>query len=112
MKTIWVNGIYRITEEYDLRYSMQDLKGECFDPRLNEGVPLERLKKDELDFERYVERHGVYGYTLEQWNPEIGQGWEHVDSCWGFVGQYSDSNQHYIVDEMKDMIKSKHPIES
>lgn len=45
--------------------------------------------------------------TVEKWNPEIGIGWEHVDSCWGFVGEYRqgvETYDHYIVDELKRQI--------
>ena len=47
----------------------------------------------------------MYGYVLERWNPEIGEGWEPVDSCFGFVGRYSLENDHYIVEELSAQAK-------
>jgi hypothetical protein len=49
----------------------------------------------------------AYGYVLEKWNPEPGKGFEEVDSCFGFVGQYSPKDSsglfdHYIVNELKE----------
>lgn len=96
--------IYRIVELPDHDTDIDDLKGDIYNPELiNEmgytGTVAE-LRAEELEFEDLVNREGVYGYRLERWNPEPGQGWETVDSCWGFVGQYSPEFKHYIVDEM------------
>lgn len=104
MRLIRQFGNYRIIEEVDTTYSMKDLKGDCFHPsNASDTLSLEDLARDEKQFEEEVERSGVYGYTLERWNPEIGKGWEDVSSCWGFVGQYDSAIElynHYIVDEL------------
>ena len=102
---IFEQGNYRILEVVDECSTMDDLKGECFDPKVNPDVPADQLREEERDFECRIDHEGVFGYVLERWNPEIGIGWEHVDSCWGFVGQHSDTNEHYIVDELKQDIK-------
>lgn len=104
MRIIYSKDNFRITEKPDDIIDLDHLKGDCFNPEHNPDIDPAKLKRDERDFERLVGREGVYGYTLERWNPEVGQGWEHVDSCWGFVGQYSEfveAFNHYIVDEMK-----------
>jgi hypothetical protein len=98
------DGEYRIVEKPDQNIELGDLKGDCFDPKANPDIDPSELKEDERDFEALVEREGVYGYVLEKWNPSPGCGYEHVDSCWGFVGQYSESDRsgkfdHYIVEE-------------
>ena len=94
---------FRIVEHADLDCSLEDLKGDCFNPTFNTDIPAESLVRQEREFEDLVNREGVFGYVLEQWNPAPGEGYEHVDSCWGFVGQYSETDEtfaHYIVDEM------------
>ena len=101
------DGKYRIIEHEDQHMDLENLKGDCFNPKVNTDIPEEKLRAEELEFEELVNREGVFGYVLEAWNPEPGCGWEHVDSCWGFVGQYSSSEttfNHYIVDELKNQI--------
>lgn len=88
MRVIFEQGNYRIVEQQDDYLSVRDFD---FDPR------------DEL----IAEKHGVFTFTLERWNPAVGIGWEHVDSCGGFIGQYNNSQEyfnHYIVEEMKQTI--------
>jgi len=88
-KVLFQQGNYRITEEKDDYLSVKDY---YFDPR-DEAI---------------AEQHGVFMYTLEQWNPAVGIGWEHVDSCGGFIGQYNPNEEyfnHYIIEEMKGQIK-------
>lgn len=94
---------YRIVEREDLYFCMKDLKGDTFNPVHNHDIDPDKLRDEELLFEAEVYREGVYGYVLERWNPEYNKGWEHADSCWGFVGAYdpkSDRYNHYIVDEL------------
>ena len=106
------NKEFRILEIVDEDYSIDDLKGDCFNPahinEMNPGLLLCELKYKERDFEEQVRQEGVFGYVLERWNPEIGVGYEHIDSCWGFIGQYNPNDErfnHYIVDELKSQIK-------
>lgn len=100
---------WRIVERSDDVISLQDLKGDCYDfEKSGYTGTREELEAEERDFERLVESEGVWGYELERWNPKPGVGYEHVDSCWGFVGQYSEHEErfkHYIVDELKEQIK-------
>lgn len=99
-KTIWTKGKFRIIETPDNIYDMADLKGDCFNPECNEGSDPIQLKNEEFRFERDVYEKGVNGYILEIWNPAVGHGWEVVESCFGFVGEYDVIiNNHYIVDE-------------
>lgn len=99
-------GNFRITEHADTDFDLEDLKGDSYNPKVNPDIDADVLKNEETQFEALVEREGVFGYVLERWNPSPGMGWEHLDSCWGFVGQYDESStnsNHYIVDEMKAM---------
>lgn len=106
MRIIWTSAdeTYRIVEHIDQHASLEDLKGDCFDyEKSGYTGTRDELAEEEKHFEDLVDREGVYGYVLEQWNPKPNHGWEHVDSCWDFVGQYSESDQtfdHYIVKEM------------
>ena len=110
MRIITKLGLYRIIERQDEYADLENLKGDCYNPEVNSDIDIDKLKKEEVDFEDLVNREGVYGYELQRWNAEVDKGWEHVDSCWGFVGQYSESDEtfkHYIVDEMKKAIELK-----
>ncbi len=106
MRIIWTSDdeTYRIIEKQDLNFDIEDLKGDCFDYEMSGYTGTrEELKQEEKDFDDLVSREGVYGYILECWNPKSNHGWEHVDSCWGFVGQYTPGDKtfdHYIVAEM------------
>ena len=95
---------FRILEIPDMYADMDSLKGDSYNAAVNTATDPERLAKEERHFEELVEREGVFGYVLERWNPAPGCGYEHVDSCWGFVGQYTPTDptfNHYIVDELK-----------
>jgi hypothetical protein len=95
---------YRILEILDSHADMDSLKGDCFNTKVNSDIDPEKLREEEKHFEEFVEREGVFGYVLEHWNPAVGVGYEHVDSCWGFVGAYTPTEEtfnHYIVDELK-----------
>jgi hypothetical protein len=98
--TIWTHGNYRITEKLDIYFDMENLKGDCFIPKCNPAIPPSQLLDEEREFEERVSSLGVYGYVLEVWNPALGVGWDHVDSCSGFVGNYEEGN-HYIIEEFK-----------
>lgn len=107
MTIIYEKGSYRIIELAEFDYSMEDLKGDTYCPRINDDIPTDRLKTEELEFERLVESEGVYGYELQKWDPQVDEGWSHVDSCYGFVGQYSEIEEifnHYIINEFKRYI--------
>ncbi len=100
--------VWRILEIRDADFSLENLKGDCYNPIHNPDIDPEELAKQEKDFENLVDREGVYGYVLEKWDSRPGQGYEHIDSCWGFVGSYNPKVEmfnHYIVDDLKEQIK-------
>jgi hypothetical protein len=103
-------GSFRIIEQLDKYFDTDNLKGDVFNPDCiaemhDTEMTVEKLKAEEIAFENEVEQLGVYGYVLEKWNPEVGAGWEVVDSCWGFIGQYEEKADskfnHYIVAELR-----------
>lgn len=105
------NKKFRIVEHLDVHADIEDLKGDVynFDVCGYTGT-REELRAEEVEFEETVSLEGVYGYVLEKWNPEAGKGYETVDSCWGFIGQYDETDErhnHDIVAEMKETIKDK-----
>lgn len=104
MRVIEEIGDYRIIEETDFTWCFENLEGDTYSPDCHPDIPADQLQREQSEFRDLVGREGVYGYVLERWNPEVGKGWEHVDSCWGFVGQYiphEDMFNHYIVDELR-----------
>ena len=103
---VFLKNNFRIIEIQDEFSTVDDLAGDSFCPKTNLDIDPKKLEKEKADFSRQIENCGVYGYILEKWNPEVGQGWSHIDSCFGFVGQYDRiTNDHYIVDEMKSQIE-------
>lgn len=102
--------VFRIIEHVDSVASLEDLKGDTFNREVNPDIPEERMAREERVFEELVEREGVFGYVLEKWNPRPGVGYQPVDSCWGFVGHYSESDptfKHEIVEEMLETIRTQ-----
>lgn len=98
---LFQQGPWRITEIEDPFADLSSLKGDCYDPRCNPDISPEQLALEEREFEKRVQDEGVYGYLLEKWNPEVDKGWQHVDSCFGFIGNYNSiENDHYIVNEL------------
>lgn len=75
---------------------MDNLMGDTFNPKANPDIPKARMDRERAEFVARVERDGVYGIVGEVWD---GERWEHVDSCWGFVGDdWKDSG--YLEDCM------------
>lgn len=104
------DSIFRILEIPDINADFENLCGDTYNPKANPDIPPEKLKAELAEFTDLVNREGVFGYELQKWNPKPGIGWEHVDSCWGFVGQYSETEEtfkHYIVDELKSQAVSR-----
>ncbi|MGL4335362.1 MAG: hypothetical protein ACRCST_00605 [Turicibacter sp.] len=107
-RIIYMQGNFRIIEIPDEVSTLDNLVGDFYNPKVNPSINAEQLKSEFEFFKQSVELNGVFGYVLEKWNPEVGQGWEHIDSCFGFVGQFEpdqDEFNHYIVEELKQQIK-------
>ena len=101
------NKSYRILELLDECFNVDDLMGDTYNPEVNADIAPDLLARDKAKFIRQVNEEGVFGYVLEKWNPAPGVGYEHVDSCFGFVGQYQEGAEgydHYIVAELKSQI--------
>ena len=73
----------RIVAMPDHHVCMDDLKGDCFDPRHNPNINASKLAREEKEFEERVASEGVWGFRAEYWN---GAEWIETDSIWGFVG--------------------------
>lgn len=102
------NKYYRIIENHHLDYLIDDLLGDSYDSEVNTDIDPKKLEIEKNAYLKFIEDQGVFGYKLEIWNPEPDQGWEYVNSCWGFVGQYDPTTpifDHYIIEEMKNKIK-------
>jgi len=99
---------FRILEIVDETSTLDDLKGDTYEPESHPDIPAEQLECAEREFNALVEIDGVFGYVLEKWDASPGAGYTHVDSCWGFVGAYSETDperMHYIVEELKSQTK-------
>lgn len=77
------SGTVRLRVVADDSADLDDLKGDCFNPKVNDNVSRSQLARQELAFEEQVNRDGVWGIIGEVWT---GETWEHADSCFGFVG--------------------------
>lgn len=101
---------FRILEVPDFYCDLEDLKGDTFKIECCPEIPVEELRRQEIEFESLVEQNGVFGYVLEKWNPKAGIGYENVDSCFGFIGQFDETDQnfnHDIVSEFKELIQGE-----
>ncbi len=110
MKVIYQKLNYRIIEVTDEVTTLEDLVGDSYNPDANPDIDKETLASDFRKFMRRYDSESCYGYVVEQWNPEIGHGWENIESCFGFLGQYqqgAENYDHYIVQEYKQLIDSQ-----
>lgn len=48
--------------------------------------------ENEAETYALIEQHGVWGFITEQYT---GSEWEHIDSCWGFIGS-NYGTQHML----------------
>lgn len=99
---------YRITEYEDNYSTLEEMMGDTYDPLVNVDISPELLEKQKQNFIKLIDDNGVFGYVLEKWNPAAGAGYETVDSCFGFIGRYDETDEnfkHYIIEEMKGQIK-------
>jgi hypothetical protein len=91
---------WRVVEMPYAGWTLGKLEGDRYDPKVNIDISPKVLEREKLDFKTRVYNEGIWGYALERWNSEIGKGWEHVASCWGFIGRHTEGqNEHYIVYE-------------
>ena len=95
----------RIIEIVDCHFGMDDLKGDCFNPDVNDNINRNRLVREEREFEERVSSEGVWGYRAEYWN---GTEWAETDSIWGFVGDdfigsgYDDDLMKSALDALRE----------
>lgn len=64
-----------------------DLAGDIFNPEHASTVDggLRTIKSQEREFDRSIERDGVWGWQIQKCCREC-RAEKHVDSCWGFIG--------------------------
>ena len=92
-----MQGLVRLRVVPDECSDMDNLKGDCFNPKVNADIPASRLEREERAFEDRVDRLGVWGIVGEYFD---GEEWQHADSVWGFVGEdWQDSG--YDIDVMR-----------
>ena len=104
MKVIYTEKNYRVVEDEDYYIDFESIIGDCFCPIAHSNICPKKLEKEKQEFINRIETDGVYGYRLEKWNSKVNHGWEHVDSCWGFVGAHETEN-HCIINEFKETIR-------
>ncbi len=102
-EVIMSEGDRRLIRMPDYNYDIEDLKGDCFNPETCPEIPGEEIREQELQFEQRARDEGVWGYEVQRWNSEIGGGWEHVDSIWGFIGNDFEGSGHDtdLIDQLK-----------
>ncbi len=76
-------GNVRLRVVSDETCSLEDLEGDCFNPKANPDISASKLHHDRQQFIETVNREGVWGIIGEYFD---GERWQHADSCFGFVG--------------------------
>ena len=87
-------GLVRLECKPDEYADIDDLEGDCFDPKHNPDVDPSQLEAERKAFHARINREGVWGLVGEYAD---GTHWAHADSCWGFVGD-DMINSGYDVD--------------
>jgi len=110
-----VGFIYCTLEQAEKNFTVVDgMVKEWYGKNEGQMIPLkdvvERCMEGEVEtYDQYL-RGDVYGFLVEEWNPEVGCGWETVDSCGGFYGSdmkengildYIPEELHHLVDEVE-----------
>ena len=90
-------GNVRLRVVPDDSCSLEDLEGDCFNPKANPDIPASKLQRDRGVFIAKVNREGVWGIIGEYFDGEV---WQHADSCFGFVGE-DWKNSGYDTDIMR-----------
>jgi hypothetical protein len=80
----------RVRYEPDEDWTWESLKGDMFDPEANADIPQHSLRIEELEFEKQVELHGVWG-IIGEYRCSCCGGWIEATSLWGVVGGYEDA---------------------
>ena len=75
----------RIRMEPDDVCDMEDLKGDCFNPRVNDDIDPDVLAEQERDFEDAVRQYGVW-CLLAEYKDEDGE-WTTCDSICGLCDE-------------------------
>ncbi len=71
---LWAKGDMRIVADYDHDFWDRDIEGWGWES-----------DEEYEQFKNHVGEYGVYILRLEKWNPEVGVGWDYVDSVHGNV---------------------------
>ena len=71
---LWAKGDMRIVADYDHDFWDRDIEGWGWES-----------DEEYEQFKNHVDEYGVYILRLEKWNPEVGVGWDYVDSVHGNV---------------------------
>ena len=99
-------GNVRVRVVPDELCSLDDLEGDCFNPKANPDNSASRLERDRKEFIEKVNAEGVWGIIGEYFD---GEAWQTADSCFGFVG---DDWKHsgYDTDIMHGTLHAAHNI--
>ena len=103
-------GLVRFRIEPDDYFTVEDLEGDCYNPSVNPDIDPDQLAEERNEFVDRINREGVVGIIGEY---RSNNGWEHADSCWGFVGNdyidsgYDDDIKTNTVDQLRESIHSR-----
>jgi len=81
---------------------MDDLKGDCFNPKYVDHISPNRLKRQEKEFEQRVYDEGVWGIVARVKCEHCGK-WHVAASVWGFVGSDVEGSG-YDIDIMSEAL--------
>lgn len=76
-------GQIRLARFRDDDATFEELAGDCFNPAVNDSIPVAQLKREEINFKARIRRSGTWLYQSQFWT---GREWEAADVMGGFVG--------------------------
>lgn len=76
-------GAVRLQIVADDHCSLDDLFGDCYNPKVNPDIPRATLERQRAAEVERVERDGVCGIVGEWFD---GDEWQQADSVYGFIG--------------------------
>ena len=97
-----LNPMYvRLRWEPDDCWTIDDLAGDCYDPKVNSDIRPSILERQYKEFVELVDRESVWGMIGEYYD---GEQWREADSIWGIIGQ--DNSTGYELDIMAATIEA------
>jgi len=78
--------------------TLEDLYGDTFNPQVNPSIPRSRLERERDEFDKRVQREGVWGIIAEYYDA-VDKCWDFADSLFGIIGD--ETSEEFLLTDLK-----------